>query len=45
MLERRNPLLLISGIGISFLGSWIYLIALNLYHSSNCYSVNKYLVG
>jgi MFS family permease len=26
----KNPLLLIAGIGISFLGNWIYLIALNL---------------
>ncbi|WP_078548713.1 MFS transporter [Litchfieldia alkalitelluris] len=26
----KNPLLLISGIGISYLGNWIYLIALNL---------------
>jgi MFS family permease len=30
MTQWKNPLLLISGIGISFLGSWIYLIALNL---------------
>ncbi|HLO12136.1 MAG TPA: MFS transporter [Pseudoneobacillus sp.] len=27
----RNPILLLSGIGVSFLGNWIYLIALNLY--------------
>ncbi|WP_043933002.1 MFS transporter [Bacillus sp. EB01] len=26
----KNPILLLSGIGISFLGSWIYLIALNI---------------
>ncbi|MBY0122017.1 MFS transporter [Bacillus sp. S/N-304-OC-R1] len=26
----KNPILLISGIGISYLGNWIYLIALNL---------------
>lgn len=26
----RNPLLLITGIGVSYLGNWIYLIALNL---------------
>ncbi|GAB6989282.1 hypothetical protein JCM16418A_13320 [Paenibacillus pini] len=26
----KNPLLLISGIGISYLGNWIYLIALNI---------------
>ncbi len=26
----RNPLLLLSGIGVSYLGNWIYLIALNL---------------
>ncbi|THE09504.1 MFS transporter [Bacillus timonensis] len=26
----KNPILLISGIGISFLGNWIYLIALNI---------------
>jgi MFS family permease len=26
----KNPLLLISGIGVSYLGNWIYLIALNL---------------
>lgn len=26
----KNPFLLISGIGISYLGSWIYLIAINL---------------
>lgn len=26
----KNPILLISGIGVSYLGNWIYLIALNL---------------
>ncbi|OCA84216.1 permease [Bacillus sp. FJAT-27225] len=26
----KNPILLLSGIGVSFLGSWIYLIALNV---------------
>lgn len=26
----KNPILLVSGIGISYLGNWIYLIALNL---------------
>ena len=26
----KNPILLLSGIGISYLGSWIYLIAINL---------------
>lgn len=27
---RKNLILLISGIGISYLGNWIYLIALNI---------------
>ena len=26
----KNPLLLIAGIGISYLGNWMYLVALNL---------------
>lgn len=30
MKSWKNPILLISGIGISYLGNWIYLIALNL---------------
>ncbi|MCD5323298.1 MFS transporter [Pontibacillus sp. HN14] len=30
MLAWKNPLLLLSGVGISFLGNWIYLIAINL---------------
>jgi MFS family permease len=30
MNKWKNPLLLITGIGVSFLGNWIYLIALNL---------------
>ena len=30
MLSWKNPILLLSGIGISFLGNWIYLIAINL---------------
>ncbi|KQL19678.1 MFS transporter [Cytobacillus solani] len=30
MKSWKNPLLLIAGIGISYLGNWIYLIALNL---------------
>lgn len=30
MSSLRNPILLISGIGISLLGNWIYLIALNI---------------
>lgn len=30
MTQWKYPMLLISGIGISFLGNWIYLIALNL---------------
>ncbi|WP_353626049.1 MFS transporter [Bacillus sp. JCM 19041] len=30
MSSRRNPLLLLSGIGISNIGGWVYLIALNL---------------
>lgn len=30
MMKWKNPILLISGIGVSYLGNWIYLIALNL---------------
>nr|WP_263326981.1 hypothetical protein [Neobacillus sp. Marseille-Q6967] len=30
MSSWRNPIFLISGIGISYLGNWIYLIALNI---------------
>jgi hypothetical protein len=30
MSSWKNPILLISGIGISYLGNWIYLIALNI---------------
>jgi MFS family permease len=30
MTSWRNPILLISGIGVSYLGNWIYLIALNI---------------
>ncbi|SFC50861.1 Sugar phosphate permease [Bacillus sp. OV322] len=30
MTKWKNPILLISGIGISYLGNWIYLIALNI---------------
>ncbi|RHW43595.1 MFS transporter [Neobacillus notoginsengisoli] len=30
MSSWKNPILLLSGIGISYLGSWIYLIALNI---------------
>ena len=30
MAKWKNPILLLSGIGISYLGSWIYLIAINL---------------
>lgn len=30
MRSWKNPILLLSGIGISFLGNWIYLIAINL---------------
>ncbi|MGE6614217.1 MFS transporter [Peribacillus sp. NPDC076916] len=30
MASWKNPILLISGIGISYLGNWIYLIALNI---------------
>ncbi|MGN1387891.1 MAG: MFS transporter, partial [Bacillus sp. (in: firmicutes)] len=30
MATWKNPILLLSGIGISYLGSWIYLIAINL---------------
>ncbi|NCT38560.1 MFS transporter [Bacillus sp. EB93] len=30
MTSWKNPILLISGIGVSYLGNWIYLIALNI---------------
>ncbi|WP_273130544.1 MFS transporter [Bacillus weihaiensis] len=30
MITWKNPILLLSGIGISYLGNWIYLIALNI---------------
>ena len=30
MSSWKNPILLLSGIGVSYLGSWIYLIALNI---------------
>ncbi|WP_214483388.1 MFS transporter [Bacillus sp. SM2101] len=30
MVTWKNPILLLSGIGISYLGNWIYLIALNI---------------